>query len=78
MFILQVKGIKSPPGIIPLQAVDNDAVRKQTIIPIQEMNKQHMETWKKNRQDWQSMKKTTIATRKSSDSRSGIEFNDEN
>ena len=42
MVILQAKGIKNPPGIIPLQAVDNDAVRKQTIIPIQEINKQHM------------------------------------
>ena len=47
MVILQAKGIKNTPGILPLQAVANDAVRKQTIIPIQEMNKQHMETWKK-------------------------------
>ena len=45
MIILQAKGIKNPPGVLPLQAADNDAVRKQTIIPIQEMNKQHMETW---------------------------------
>ena len=78
MVILQAKGIKNPSGVLPLQAVANDSVSKQTIIPIQEMNKQHTETWKRNRQDWKSMKKTTITTRKSSDLRSGIEFNDEN
>ena len=49
MVILKAKGIKNPPGGLPLQAADNDAVRKQTIIPIQEMNKQHMETWKKKK-----------------------------
>ena len=47
MVILQEKGIKNPPGILPLQSAAIDAVMKQNIIPIQEMNKQHMETWNK-------------------------------
>ena len=46
MVVLQEKGITPPPpGIWPLQALANDVIWKQTIIPIQEINKQHMETW---------------------------------